>query len=71
MQKGRLARWTRVTLLAAMSATSGAVYDGCGFADIPQNFVAGTQAFVKGYTTSFWNALFPSPEELLNLGDDE
>jgi len=70
MRNSRFARWSKVATLAALSTAGGMLFDACGAAQIRQNFVAGTQAFVKGYTTDLWEAIFPAAEDLINFGED-
>ena len=54
-------------LLTAMTVACGTMCScGFGLKDLRHNVVAGTTNFVKSYTTSFWNALAPDWEEILN-----
>jgi len=39
----------------------------CGWNDVGYNVLAGTQAFVKAYTTDLWEALIPAADELVNF----
>ena len=59
----------RRVLLTAMTVACGAMCScGFGLKDLRHNVVAGTTGFVKGYTTSFWNALVPEWDDILNPG---
>ena len=62
-----IVRKIKVALMGV--ATAGVLFgSACSAVDIRQNFVAGTQAFIKGYTTDLWEAVFPSAEELVSFG---
>ncbi len=51
--------------------TAGMVYSSaCSAVDLRYNLVAGTQSFVKGYTTDLLEALFPAAEDLFATNDD-
>ncbi len=63
-------RKAKLTGLATLLAGGSMLGSACSVADVRHNFVAGTQAFVKGYTTDLWGALIPTADELLNFGGD-
>ena len=68
--------FVRKAKLAAMTALLGGgmlLGSACSLTDFQANFVAGTQAFVKGYTTDLFEALFPPADELItfDLGGTE
>ena len=68
-QQLTIVRKIRVALLGV--ATAGVLLgSACSAVDVRQNLVAGTQAFIKGYTTDLWEAIIPPPDELLNLDDE-
>jgi len=57
-----------VRLLKAAALSSAAVgalnSSVCTWGDIGQNVVSGTLDFVEGYTTDWWQAVFPPPEAI-------
>jgi hypothetical protein len=62
-----IVRKIKVALLGV--ATAGVLFgSACSAVDLRQNFVAGTQAFIKGYTTDLWEAVLPSAEEIVSFG---
>ncbi|UCE58966.1 MAG: hypothetical protein JSU63_16175 [Phycisphaerales bacterium] len=67
----RLLRKAKATVLTAFVTGGMLLGWSCGWSDLRYNFVAGTQAFVKGYTTDLWEAVFPAPEDLINFGAEE
>ena len=67
----RAARRMKITMLTAIVAVGGTVFTSCGIVDLRHNLIAGTQAFVKGYTTDLWEALVPPADELINIGGGE
>ena len=65
MQRNRMIRRTKATLLAAVAATGGTMFSSCGFADFRHSAVAGTQQFAQGYVADLFAALVPSAASLL------
>ena len=64
-------RRMKMTLLAALAAAGGTMFSSCGWADIRNNFIAGTEAFVRSYTTDLWMALLPSADDLVNFDAED
>ncbi|UCE59530.1 MAG: hypothetical protein JSU63_19065 [Phycisphaerales bacterium] len=71
MSNTSLARRMKAAMLTAVVAVGGTVFASCGWTDLRYNFVAGTQAFVKGYTTDMWEAIVPAPGDLINFAAAE
>ncbi len=62
------ARRMKAALLTVSVMAGGTMFSSCGVVDVRHNVLAGTQAFVKAYTTSVWNALVPAPGPYLSFG---
>ena len=71
MLSTRTVRGVKSTILTAMVLAGGTVFTSCGIVDVRHNLIAGTQAFVKGYTTDLWVALFPPADAFVNLGAED
>ncbi|MGB2986982.1 MAG: hypothetical protein WBE26_14005 [Phycisphaerae bacterium] len=63
-------RRTKMAALTTLLAGGMLLGSGCSWVDVRHNVIAGTQSFVKGYTTSLWDALIPPPEELIAWGEE-
>ena len=63
-------RKVKVAVLSVVAY--GMMYgSACTLGDIGLNVVNGTLSFVKGYTTDWWEEVFPEPGEVTSIGDDE
>jgi hypothetical protein len=60
---GNVKRALLMTMAAAMGTACSCSF---GLRDLRHNLVQGTAAFVVGYTTSFWNAVAPEWDVILN-----
>jgi|GEM_PF-2051463 len=67
----RLLRRAKLAALATFLAGGTVLGSACTAADMRHNILAGTQAFVRGYTTELWVALVPPAEDLINLAEEE
>jgi hypothetical protein len=67
MQHKRIMVKVKRALLATMAVAMGTACScNYGLRDLRHNLVQGTAAFVIGYTTSFWNAVAPEWDDVLN-----
>ena len=69
MQRNRMIRRIKATLLVTIAATGGTMFSSCGFADLRQSAAAGTQAFAQSYVAEFLASVVPSAASLLGTDD--
>ncbi len=71
VQRNRMIRRVKATLLVALAATGSTMFSACGAVDFRQSAVAGTQLFFTGYVTALWNSIVPPAGSLLGEDDAE
>ncbi|MCH7839834.1 MAG: hypothetical protein IID38_06330 [Planctomycetes bacterium] len=69
MQRNRMIRRMKATLLVTVAATGGTMFSSCGLADLQNSAIAGTQVFAQSYVADLLATFVPSAASL--LGNDD
>ena len=70
MQRNRMIRRIKATLLVTVAAAGGTTLSACNIVNVADAVTNGTQAFATGYVAAFWDSIVPPAGSLVG-GDSD
>jgi len=68
MIKSRTLRRLNLSAMVGCAMMAGSVFSSaCTLTDLRDNIISGSLGAVKTYVGNFWGALFPTPQEVIDL----